>query len=427
LERKDDFVSEVRPRSTSSSERAAIARHGRLKRTNPFLTVLKFVSAALAVVLVSGAAVAAVSVNQITSKIKTVTLVGETEGPPPELGSYEGGFNILLVGSDSRAGSGEKGPSSVLNDVNILLHVSQDQTNAVAVSIPRDMVVPIPACPREDGKGNYHSMAGQPINVTLSYGGLPCTVLTVSKLTGLDIQYAGLITFEGVINVSTAVGGVPVCVNGRFHDPFTQLTLPSAGTYKLSGHDALMFLRSRHGVGDGSDLGRISSQQVFLSSLVRMVKSDSTLNDFGKLFKIATAATEGMTLSKSLNNINTMVSMAQVLKKIPLDRIMFVQYPGTTGGTGLFTGKVQPTTSLANALFAKIKADEPFSLEAGKTGRGSVVDPNAPTPTAAPAAPSAGSSAAPTDAPADPATPAPVLQGVLGQSAADYTCSKVNN
>lgn len=411
-------MSEVRPRSTSSSERAAIARHGQLKRTNPFLTVLKFVSAALVVVLISGAAVAAVFVSQVTSKVKVVTLVGETEGPPPALGSYEGGFNILLVGSDSRAGSGEKGPDSALNDVNILLHVSQDQTNAVAVSIPRDMVVPIPACPREDGKGNYHSMTGQPINVTLSYGGLPCTVLTVSTLTGLDIQYAGLITFQGVINVSTAVGGVPVCVNGPFHDHFTNFTLPTAGTYNLSGHDALMFLRSRHGVGDGSDLGRISSQQVFLSSLVRTVKSDSTLNDFGKMFKIATTATEGMTLSKSLSNINTMVSMAQVLKKLPLDRIMFVQYPGTTGGTGLFAGKVQPTTSLANALFAKIKADEPFSLEAGKTGRGSVLDANAPA---------TDPSAAPTDAATDPGSSAPVLQGVLGQSAADYTCSKVNN
>src|SRR6185312_10996268 len=176
------------------------------------------VATALAVVLVSGVAVAGVSLTRINNNIKTVKLVGETEGPPPALGSYEGGFNILLVGSDSRKGSGEKGPGSVLNDVNILLHVSQDQTDAVAVSIPRDMVVPIPACPREDGKGNYHSMAGQPINVTLSYGGLPCTVLTVHQLTGLDIQYAGLITFDGVINVSTAVGGVPVCVNGPFHD-----------------------------------------------------------------------------------------------------------------------------------------------------------------------------------------------------------------
>jgi LCP family protein required for cell wall assembly len=417
-------MSELRPRSNRSSKPAGIARHGRLKKSNPFLTVLKFVSAGLAVVLISGAAVAGISLTQINSKIKTVKLVGETEGPPPALGSYEGGFNILLVGSDSRKGSGEKGPSSELNDVNILLHVSQDQTNAVAVSMPRDMVVPIPACPREDGKGNYHSMAGQPINVTLSYGGLPCTVLTVHELTGLDIQYAGLITFEGVINVSTAVGGVPVCVNGPFHDHFTNFTLPAAGTYNLSGHDALMFLRSRHGVGDGSDLGRISSQQVFLSSLVRTVKSNSTLTDFGKLFNIATVASESMTLSTGLKNLNTMVSMAQVLKKLPLDRIMFVQYPSTTGGTGLYAGKVQPITSVANALFAKIKADEPFSLETGKTGRGSVLDPNAPAPTTAPTSEATTS----TDAgAADPGKDAPVLQGVLGQSAADYTCSKVNN
>ena len=50
--------------------------------------------------------------------------------------------------------------------------------------------------------------AGQPINVTLSYGGLACTVLTVQNLTGLDIQFAGLITFKGVIAMSNAVGGV---------------------------------------------------------------------------------------------------------------------------------------------------------------------------------------------------------------------------
>jgi LCP family protein required for cell wall assembly len=382
------------------------------------------------VVLVSGAAVAGISLTRITNNIKTVTLVGETQGPPPALGDFEGGFNVLLVGSDTRLGQGEKGPDGARNDVTILLHVSQDQTNAVAVSIPRDLIVDVPQCPREDGKGSYGARSGTPINTSLGTGGLPCVVLTVEKLTGLSIPFAGVITFDGVTNVSTAVGGVPVCVNGRFHDAYTGFTLPKAGTYNLSGNAALMFLRSRHGVGDGSDLGRISSQQVFLSSLVRTVKSNSTLTDFGKMFNIATVASESMTLSDSLKNINTMVSMAQVLKKLPLDRIMFVQYPGATGGTGAFAGKVMPVTSLANALFTKIKADEPFSLEAGKTGRGSVADPNAPAdgaaeaPTSAPTTP-ATATAPPTSAATDAA--AQVLDGVLGQSAADYTCSKVNN
>jgi LCP family protein required for cell wall assembly len=319
--------------------------------------------------------------------------------------------------------------------VNILLHVSQDQTNAVAVSIPRDLIVPIPSCPKENGKGSYGAMSAQPINSTLSYGGLPCTVITVEALTGLKIPFAGLITFTGVTDVSTAIGGVPVCVSGPFHDHFTNFTLPKAGTYSLQGHDALMFLRSRHGVGDGSDLGRISSQQVFLSSLVRTVKSSDTLTDFTKMFNIATVVTQSMTLSNSLKNVNTMVAMAQVLKKLPLDRIMFVQYPGVTGGTGIYANKVQPDKYAAKALFDKIKADEPFALKAGDTGRGSVADPNAPVTEAPvdPAAPSPSGSPAASDAPPDPSgTPSTdsglgVLDGVQGQSAADYTCSKVNN
>jgi LCP family protein required for cell wall assembly len=426
-------VSQIRPRDRSSRT-PGIARHGRLRKPNPFGTILKFLAAALAVVMVSGASVAVITLAKFDGNIKTVTLAGEAKAgaPPPELGAYDGGFNVLLVGSDDRAGSGEKGPSSVLNDVNILLHVSEDQTNAVAVSIPRDMIVPIPACPTKDGKGSYSAMSAQPLNTTLSYGGLPCTVLTIESLTGLTIPFAGLITFRGVTNVSTAIGGVPVCVNGPFHDPFTNLTLPKAGTYSLKGKDALMFLRSRHGVGDGSDLGRISSQQVFLSSLVRTVKSSDTLTDFSKVFNIATVVSKSMTLSNSLKNINTMVAMAQVLKKLPLDRIMFVQYPGTTGGTGIYANKVSPDLYRATALFDLIKADKPFSLQQGDTGRGSVSDPNAPKPT--PSSPTGSASPAPSGSPTPSQPTVPnetagpdLLEGVQGQSAADYTCSKVNN
>ncbi len=411
-------MSDLRPRSRSID---GIARHGRLRPTRPALTVAKFVAAAIAVVAVSAASVAGIAVTQITSNIKTVALPGEKQGPLPDLRSFEGGFNVLIVGSDTRAGQGAQfgKDDGVLNDVTMLVHVSQDQSNAVAVSIPRDMVVPIPSCPREDGKGSYNSMSAQPINNTLAYGGLPCTVLTVESLTGLKIPFAALITFQGVIQMSTAVGGVPVCINGPLSDKYSGISLPKAGTYTLAGADALAFLRSRHGVGDGSDLGRISSQQVFLSSLVRTVKSNDTLTNFTKLYGIATAASQNMTLSNSLKNVNTMASLALVLKGIPLNRITFVQYPGTTGVGGIYAGKVAPLTSVATTLFAKIKADAPFTLDSG-TGRGSVADPTASTAPAAPAspAPSASTSASP--------PPADTITGVLGQTAADYTCSKVN-
>ena len=396
-----------------------IARHGRLRKQGPWGTVLSFIAAGLAVVLVSGSALAAIVVAQLNSNIEVVTLVGETEGPPPSIGAYDGGFNILIVGSDvCEADDGCAGRGSAnLNDVTMLLHVSQDQTNAVAVSIPRDLVVRIPSCPRTDGSGKSNSaMAGRPINETLYYGGLACTVLTVEELTGLDIQFAGLITFNGVIRMAEAVGGVEVCLAGPVKDKYVGLDLP-AGYNTLSGGDALAFLRSRHGVGDGSDLTRISSQQVYLSSLVRTLKSAETLSDPLKVYGIAQAATSNMQLSQNFANIDTLMSIALALKDIPLENVTFVQYPGTTGVGGLYLGKVAPIQARADELFALIKSDTKFNLEAAGDGRGSELDPNAPVVEPEPV-PSGSAAPAPVDV--------PVLAGVRGQTAADYTCTIAN-
>ncbi|MDP3207842.1 MAG: LytR family transcriptional regulator, partial [Rhodoglobus sp.] len=80
--------SELRTRSGGSTT-PGIARHGRLRKPGPWGTILKFVAATLAVVLVSGVSVGAVAFNSIYSKRTVVTLVGETEGPPPQIGAIE--------------------------------------------------------------------------------------------------------------------------------------------------------------------------------------------------------------------------------------------------------------------------------------------------------------------------------------------------
>ncbi|HEY5321008.1 MAG TPA: LCP family protein [Galbitalea sp.] len=408
-------MSELRPRSRRSSAISGIARHGRLKRSHVWKPILAILGGTLAVLLVASASVASIAVWRLSSTVQTHSfkIAGQKkDAPPPTIGAYPGGFNILIVGDDTRVGQGGigagKGDGGALNDVTILLHVSGDHTNATAISIPRDMVVPIPSCTNSKG-GHNSPMAGQPINVTLSYGGINCTILTVEKLTGLTIQFSGLITFTGVINMSDTVGGVPVCVSGPIKDKYTGLNLPAAGTYNLQGGDALAFLRSRHGVGDGSDLGRINSQQVYLSALVRKLKSGETLSNFTQLYPLASAATQSMQLSTSLDHLDTMIAIAQALKDIPLDKVQFVQYPGTTGVGGIYQGKVAPVQSQADALLALIKADKPFTLAApNATDRGSILDPNAPA-----------STTAPTDA-----SGVPVLDGVIGQSAAEYTCSK---
>lgn len=410
--------SELRTRSRAATS-PGIARHGRLRKASPVGTVFKLIAAALAVVLVSGASVAALAVNSVAS-VSTFVDIPSTvpKGQPiPEIGAIEGGFNILIAGSDTRAGQGGIGgtvedDSGNLNDVTMLMHVSQDQTNAVVLTIPRDMVVRIPDCTDADGYTKPYS--SEPINVAISYGGLGCIAQTVTELTGLPIQYAGLITFQGVIAMSDAVGGVDVCVDGPMIDPSSGINLPEAGKYTLQGGEALAFLRSRYAVGDGSDLTRISSQQVYLSSLVRKLKSSKTLGDVKKVYALATAAVGNMKLSTSLGSITTMLTIAQALKNIPLDNVTFVQYPGTTGGDGIYSGKVQPNTYLGGQMMDYIKSDQRFVLDGVGDDRGSTIDPNAPVEPSVPATPTPG------------APDVPVLAGVSGQTAAQQTCTITN-
>jgi LCP family protein required for cell wall assembly len=410
-------MSDLRPRTGDSAPVVGIARHGKLKKAGPWGSVISFVAIALAVVLVSVVGVAGYASIQLVNNVKANTVnihPGESLAPPPGVGAYPGGFNILIVGDDTRSGQGGIGAGfddgGALNDVNILLHVSGDHTFATAVSIPRDMVVPHPQC----SIGGV--AAGLPMNNALAYGGLPCVVTTVEALTGLKIQFAGLITFYGVIDMSDAVGGVSVCVSGNINDKEVGLHLKQ-GTHTLKGISALKFLRSRHGVGDGSDLGRISSQQVYMSSLVRKLESAGTLSNPATVYQLATAATKHMQLSSSLASPLTLVSIAQALKGIPLDRIQFVQYPGSTGGTGIYAGKVEPNMALGNQLFSLIRADKPFKLGTQARDIGSVPAKKQATTSTSTPSPSNTASVGQKET---------TINGLVGQSAAEQTCSKAN-
>ena len=364
--------------------------------------------------MVSGAAVVSYAVWDISNSVKPgVSLIGESQGPLPDIGAIEGGVNLLLVGSDSGGGDPRYGTrGETLNDVTILLHISADHTNATVVSFPRDLFVKIPSCPREDGDGSWGSQSSAKINVALSYGGLACVVKTVSDLTGVSIPFAAKIEFNGVIEMSNAIGGVTVCVASAIHDGQIGLNL-EAGQQTLQGWNALMFLRSRYGVDGGTDIARISNQQVFMSALVRQAKSASTLSDPIKVYSLAKAAVDNMQVSNSLKNPLTLASIALALKDIPPADITLVQYP-TYFGNSNGVGGVLPYQQDAATLFAAINNDQPVRLS-GTTGPGSELDANAIAPSGAP-------SDAPSNAPIQDSVELP--SSITGQSSAQETCSK---
>ncbi|MGO3884853.1 MAG: LCP family protein, partial [Mycetocola sp.] len=228
-----------------------VARHARLRRATTLGVITRFVAGTLAVVLVSGAAVAGFAVWDVQNSLKpAVRLANDSASQAPGISAIEGGVNLLIVGSDTRDGQDEEFGSAevdggVLNDVTMLVHIADDHRSMSVVSFPRDMFVPIPSCPRSDGSGSFSAVSSQKINTTLSRGGLPCTVLTVEQLTGLTIPYAALIDFNGVVELSNAVGGVEVCVATPINDPLTNLTL-EAGLQTLTGTEVTQFLRTRH-------------------------------------------------------------------------------------------------------------------------------------------------------------------------------------
>ena len=409
---------------------ASAPRHGRMPRHGALPTYLKLGASVIAVIAVSAAAVASyAAIDLVTSLKPSLEVESESilEGVP-DIGAMEGGLNFLLVGSDKRPPSGAFGDpeeeSGELNDVTMLLHISQDHSHVEVVSFPRDMLVDVPECtdPEDPAGEPLSAMSGVKINTVLHHAGFGCIALTVEQLTGVKIPAGGIVEFDGVAALATAVGGVEVCLAEPIDDDYSGLRL-DAGTHSISGYDALAFLRSRHGVGDGSDLARISNQQIFLASLIRTVKTGGTLEDPVKLYSIAKAVTSNMRLTSGMQDAARLISVAKALQDIDLSKVAFIQYP--TGYTDDSTAVV-PTDS-AQLVNAALQADLPVQLDptANENSEfGTVADPAAP---AAPApAPVDGAPADPaaTTAPTTPAEPLP--PDVTGQSGTDVRCSTAN-
>ncbi|WP_405697479.1 LCP family protein [Streptomyces coelicoflavus] len=259
----------------------------------------------------------------------------------PDDGASTGGFqkdqaiNILLIGTDKRTGSGNDGygdkGSAGHADTTLLLHVSKDRSNATALSIPRDLIVDIPDCPTTQEDGSTKVIAGSSgvrFNQSLGQSGRTpsCTMRTVTELTGVKPDNFMVADFNAVKTLSSAVGGVEVCLAKDIDDPDSHLNLP-AGKHTIEGEEALAFVRTRHSVGFGGDLSRIELQQQFLSSLMRKLKSNDTLTSPTKMVKLAEAATDALTVDSKLDSIGKLKDLGMELGKLDTKNLTFATVP----------------------------------------------------------------------------------------------------
>lgn len=285
----------------------------------------------------------------------------------------DGPVNILVLGTDSRKGKGNSGYGDAASvghaDTTFLFHVSEDRSNATALSFPRDMITDIPSCPTKQEDGSTKTIPGQQnvrFNTSLGQSGRDpgCTWRTVEKMTGLKINHFMMADFNAVKQLSNAIGGVEVCTAKPINDPKSHLNL-SAGRHTVKGEQALAFVRTRKTIGFGSDLDRIKLQQQFLSSMIRKMKSGDTLSNPSKLFDLANVMTKALTVDTGIGTVGKLTDLANDLKRVNVKNITFATVPVVDNPEDPAT--VVLDEAKAKPLFKMVQADKSLS----KTKKGS--------------------------------------------------------
>ncbi|MFJ3672393.1 LCP family protein [Streptomyces sp. NPDC090106] len=354
-------------RRRGAPEEPPPGRRGRrpVKKKPKAKKILLWTGGVMAFVLVGTAGAGYLYIKHLNDNITSVSDDGASTGGFQK----DKAINIIVIGTDKRTGAGndkygDKG-SVGHADTTILFHVSKDRTNATALSIPRDLIVDVPDCPTTQEDGTEEVIPGSTgvrFNTSLGQSGRTpsCTVRTVTELTGVQADNFMVADFNAVKTLSSAVGGVEVCLAKDIDDADSHLKL-SKGKHTIEGEQALAFVRTRHSVGFGGDLSRIGLQQQFLSALMRKLKSNDTLTSPTKMLKLAEAGTEALTVDSQLDSIGKLKDLGLELGKLNVKNLTFTTVPVIDNPAEKVPSTVVLKESAAPQVFQMIKNDVSFT------------------------------------------------------------------
>lgn len=251
---------------------------------------------------------------------------------------------IVVAGSDelddkNRVNILFMGTNQGLTDT--IMVFSYDMGNNVfdQISIPRDTYYYRPA---------YAGAAYQKINSVYETEGYEGACQAVSDvLCGIPVHYYAVLAPEGVKKIVDAMGGIVMDVpfDMQYSDPDQDLYIDlQAGTQRLTGDQAMQYLRYRSGYANG-DLGRVSAQQEFLKA----VMSQSSGMDYPKIALAASSVTK--------TNISLTSGLGLVTKAMGKQGGTFVTHtiPGSAGmkdGLSYFFHDEAGTEELVRSLYA---------------------------------------------------------------------------
>lgn len=372
-------------------------RHARHLRRHPLLRGASVAAVGLLAFVLAGGAFAfsALQGNIATHDLSGLLGGGRPEATSPADPSAGRAFNLLVMGSDVRSGEnaqlgGAPETEGMRSDTTLLVHISAQRDRADVVSIPRDLLVDIPACPLP-GAETSEPQPDTMFNQAFATGGgtgqveyaAACAIKTVEEMTGVFVDDFLVVDFAGFIRMVDALGGVPMCIPEPLTDRLAGLDL-EAGQQVLDGQQALAYARARKEVGDGSDISRIGRQQLLIAATIRHVLDQNLLTDLPALYQFLDAATRSMTAGPMLGKIPNLVGLATSFRSVPAGGVTFVTVPFEWAGP-----RVRPTDA-ADDLWSAIAADRPIAPPPGaEPTAGPTVEPTtgptgSPEPTPSP-------------------------------------------
>jgi LCP family protein required for cell wall assembly len=217
---------------------------------------------------------------------------------------------FLLVGSDTRGHPASGEDPDGRSDAIMLARLSADRKHAQLISIPRDSWVNIPG----------HGM--NKINASYAFGGPSLLIETVEQLTGVRIDHYVAIDFDGINEVTDALGGVDVEVARSTEN---EGHVFPAGPNHLTGENARWYLGQRYGL-EGGDFDRVKRQQQYLRAVFDKLFSSDTFSDPGKLDGALRALTGSVSIDDTLSSTD-LLSLAYSMRDLTPDNVAFFTAP----------------------------------------------------------------------------------------------------
>ncbi|ROP42096.1 protein kinase domain-containing protein [Saccharothrix texasensis] len=325
--------------------------------------------ALIAVVVLVAAGIAWAVSRGIDDGVRT----GEVLDVPGSPDTADGATDILLVGSDSRTDAeGRPLPDAVLKqlrteqksgvatDTLVLIRVPDQGGRAAAVSLPRDLRVPIPDA--GDGPLNsVYDVARQRAEAELRGGGVTdgqrlaresadagrkALVRVLQQQTGIRVDRYAELNLYGFYLISEAVGGVDVCLNADTADPGSGADF-KAGRQSISGGDALSFVRQRGGLPRG-ELDRIARQQAFMKGLADKVLSTGTLTDPTTISRLTDTLRRSVVIDADWD----ILDLARRMRDLAAGNVEFVTAPTSVAPDGTTTADAAGLRAFVGGLAA---------------------------------------------------------------------------